>query len=165
MPATETVNIRLLFPGQIKARLKALSESIHRIAPSQYVLGTATPAHVTLLAFDYDGRDIRLEPRIHAVSLAGLATMNDKDGMVFVTAAVRKTPELEKLREEILAACGNPRLPRKTFDPHVTLARIAAADVDKVTAARQDNPAFHLPHIPCKTSGVIFSPETGYRLL
>jgi 2'-5' RNA ligase len=67
---------------------------------------------------------------------------------------VEKTPGLEQLREELLAACGSPKLSRKEFTPHVTLANVVASDFEKIVTGIGDLSLLKSPVVPCKTGRV-----------
>lgn len=154
-PSPETVNVRLLFTSDIRSRLVKLSRSIASLSVSGFVLGMHLPPHVTLFSFALDGSAPHVEPRIFSLTFTGLGSLGAGRGRLWVTAEVRLTPGLAAFREELIAECGSPRLSRKKFHPHVTLANIRKADFGKVTAAVSAASVLQASHVPCKLGRIV----------
>lgn len=153
--ATPEVNVRLVFTGDVKSRLVRLSKGIATVVETRAVLGTHWWPHVTLFSFAPKGPVPQVEPRLFTVSFTGLGSLGSGRSRLWVTADIRLTPGLAALREQLIADCGSPRLKRKEFRPHVTLANIKKADFEKVVATVRGAFILKATHVPCRLERIV----------
>src|ERR1700740_2442484 len=126
------------FPPELKLRLSLLCSGIPGakwVDPGNF--------HLTLrfigeigddIAADIDDPLRRLGPRRFTLQIAGRGVFGGGDKPRSLWAGVERTPELVGLRDKIeqaLIRAGLPPEPRK-FAPHVTLARLHNAPVEKL---------------------------------
>lgn len=110
------------------------------------------------------------------LALHGVGTFGDKRKAHSLWAGVRDNPMLERLRDKVENAVTRAGLPaeRRKFAPHVTLARLGGAPVDRLGAyiahhALFSTPAFTVDRFTLYSSflshgGAIYTPERVYHL-
>lgn len=110
------------------------------------------------------------------ISLFGVGTFGDKRKTHSLWAGVRPNPALNRLQEKVDNAVLRAGLPqdRRKFAPHVTLARLNNAPVDRLGAFLSHHALYTAPTFLCdrfvlyssflSSSGAIYTPERVYRL-
>jgi 2'-5' RNA ligase len=146
----KTINVRLLFPEPISARLVGIS---HDIA-SSFRLGPIPP-HVTL--FRFNAATAPALPALQCpVTLTGLQPLGDGADGLWVTIGVSPSEDLLWVRQELLKLCGNPALEREEFTPHITLGRATPASWNEIAARIGHDPLLRVADISCKADCVAF---------
>ncbi|HEX6959339.1 MAG TPA: RNA 2',3'-cyclic phosphodiesterase [Ferrovibrio sp.] len=110
------------------------------------------------------------------LKLFGVGTFGDKRKSHSLWAGVRPNPALNRLQEKVDNAVLRAGLApdRRKFAPHVTLARLNNAPVDRLGAFLSHHALYEAPGFICErfvlyssflsSSGAIYTPERVYRL-
>lgn len=110
------------------------------------------------------------------LKLFGVGTFGDKRKTHSLWAGVRPNPALNRLQEKVDNAVLRAGLSpdRRKFAPHVTLARLNNAPVDRLGAFLSHHALYEAPAFMCdrfvlyssflSSSGAIYTPERVYRL-
>ena len=110
------------------------------------------------------------------LNLFGVGTFGDRRKTHSLWAGVRPHPSLNRLQDKVDNACLRAGLTpdRRKFAPHVTLARLNNAPVDRLGAFLSHHALYEAPSFLCdrfvlyssflSSSGAIYTPERIYRL-
>jgi 2'-5' RNA ligase len=154
------------FPPELKLRLSLLCSGV----PGAKWVDPGN-LHLTLrfigeigedLATDIDDALSRLRARRFTLQIAGTGVFGGGDKPRSLWAGVERTPELVGLRDKIeqaLIRAGLPPEPRK-FAPHVTLARLHNAPVEKLRDFLAAHARFRADPLPVEGFSLIASFQT-----
>ncbi|WP_298723151.1 RNA 2',3'-cyclic phosphodiesterase [uncultured Ferrovibrio sp.] len=172
--------VAISFPDEIRRSLAALCAGVpgaRWVNPEQF--------HLTLRFIgEVDGRTAHsvaeelgsITMPFFDLNLFGVGTFGDKRKTHSLWAGVRPNPELNRLQEKVDNAVLRAGLPqdRRKFSPHVTLARLNNAPVDRLGAFLSHHALYTAPGFLCdrfvlyssflSSSGAIYTPERVYRL-